>query len=275
MKLKFHTVDAFTQKPFGGNPAAVCILNDIIPDSLMQSIAFEMNLSETAFVLKLKEDDERGEGYSLRWFTPNAEVDLCGHATLASSHIMWQTGVCSTTEKINFHTRSGLLTAEYNNGEIGLDFPAIPQKEIKYPPELITAIGGAKPKYVGMTKWNYIVELENEAAVISAQPDFALMLTLPGWGTIVTAEADKNGLGKEGYDFVSRFFAPEKGITEDPVTGSAHCALGPYWQTRLKKDKFKAYQASERGGTLGVSVVGDRVLLTGFGVTVIEGEINL
>jgi PhzF family phenazine biosynthesis protein len=275
MKLKFHTVDAFTQKPFGGNPAAVFILNDIIPDSLMQSIAFEMNLSETAFVLKLKEDEERGEGYSLRWFTPNMEVDLCGHATLASAHIMWQTGVCQTNEKINFHTRSGLLTAVYNKGQIGLDFPAIPQKEIKYPPELITAIGGAKPKYVGMTKWNYLVELEDEAAVLGAQPDFPLMLTLPGWGTIVTAEADKNGLGKEGYDFVSRFFAPEKGITEDPVTGSAHCALGPYWLKRLSKDKFKAYQASERGGALGVSVVGDRVLLTGFGVTVIEGEVNL
>src|SRR4030095_10398641 len=131
MKLKFHTVDAFTQKPFGGNPAAVCILNDIIPESLMQNIAMEMNLSETAFILKLKDDDERGEGYSVRWFPPNAEVDLCGHATLASSHIMWQNGVISNTEKIKFHTRSGLLTAEYNNGEIGLDFPAIPQKEVK------------------------------------------------------------------------------------------------------------------------------------------------
>jgi PhzF family phenazine biosynthesis protein len=275
MKLKFHTVDAFSQKPFGGNPAAVCILDDIIPDSLMQNIALEMNLAETAFVLKLKDDDERGDGYSLRWFTPNSEVDLCGHATLASSHIMWQTGVCPNTEPIKFHSRSGLLTAEYYNGEIGLNFPAIPQKEITYPPQLITSIGGAKPKYVGMTKWSYLIELEDENAVRAAIPDYNLMLKLPGWGTIITAEADKNGLGKEGYDFVSRFFAPEKGVPEDPVTGSAHCALGPYWQKRLGRDKFKAYQASERGGTLGVSVVGDRVLLTGFAVTVIEGEINV
>jgi PhzF family phenazine biosynthesis protein len=269
MKLKISTVDAFTEKPFGGNPAAVCILDNPIPDSLMQNIAFEMNLAETAFVLK--QDD----GWSLRWMTPVAEVDLCGHATLASSHIMWQNGVSPMTEPIRFHTRSGVLTAEYYNGEIGLNFPAIPQKEIDCPPELIASIGGAKPKYVGMTKWNYLIELEDEKAVLNAKPDFNLMLTLPGWGTIITAQADPNGYGKKGYDFVSRFFAPEKGITEDPVTGSAHCALAPYWRGRLGKDKFKAYQASERGGTLGLKVLGDRVLLTGSAVTVLQGEISV
>lgn len=269
MKLKIQTVDAFTQKPFSGNPAAVCILNDIIPDSLMQKIAFEMNLAETAFVLK--QDD----GYSLRWMTPVSEVDLCGHATLASAHIMWQNGVCPMTESIRFHTRSGVLTAEYNNGEITLNFPAIPQKEISCPPELITAIGGAKPVYSGMTKWNYILELENEQAVLNAKPDFNLMMTLPGWGTIITAKAAPNGFGKEGYDFVSRFFAPEKGVPEDPVTGSAHCALGPYWQGRLNKNEFKAYQASERGGTVHVTVEGDRVYLRGNAVTMLSGEIEV
>lgn len=268
MKLPIYTVDAFTTKPFGGNPAAVCILNDVIPVSLMQNIAFELNLAETAFVLKEKDK----EGYSLRWMTPVSEVDLCGHATLASSHIMWQKGIVPETEPIHFHTRSGLLKAEYNNGEITLDFPAIPQKEIEYPKDLLDAIGGVSPKYVGMTKWNYLIELESEKDVRELKPDFNIMLTLPGWGTIITAKADEN---KEGYDFISRFFAPEKGIQEDPVTGSAHCALAPYWQARLGKDIFKAYQASERGGTLGLKVSGDRVMITGNAVTVIEGEINV
>jgi PhzF family phenazine biosynthesis protein len=236
----------------------------------------EMNLSETAFVLKEKDEDGKDKGtYSLRWFTPGAEVDLCGHATLASGHIMWQEGVCSEDETIKFNTRSGLLTAKKSVKGITLDFPAIPQKEIKYPPELITAIGGAKPVYVGMTKWNYILELENEAAVINAKPDYTTMLSLPGWGTIITAQSDKNGLGKEGYDVVSRFFAPEKGIPEDPVTGSAHCAIAPYWQNKLGRNTLKAYQASERGGTLYLEVIGDRVTLTGTGVTMMVGEMEI
>lgn len=276
MKLIINTVDAFADKPFTGNPAAVIILSDIIPDSLMKNIAMEMNLSETAFVLEINDDDGKFTGeYSLRWFTPEYEVDLCGHATLASSHIMWQKGFVSDAESIKFQTRSGLLIAKFNNGEITLDFPVIPQKEVKYPPELITSIGGAKPVYVGMTKWNYLMELENEQAIYDAKPDFKLMESLPGWGTIITAPANPNGLGKQGYDFVSRFFAPEKGVPEDPVTGSAHCALGPYWQKKLGKSRFRAYQASERGGTLGVEVSGDRVYLTGKAITVIEGEINI
>lgn len=266
MKLPIFTVDAFTEKPFAGNPAAVCILNDAIEDSLMQKIAFELNLAETAFVLKEKDK----EGFSLRWMTPVSEVDLCGHATLATSHILWQEGICKKDETIQYHTRSGLLKADFYKGEISLDFPAIPEKKIDYPKELITAIGGVTPKYVGMTKWNYLIELESESDVRNLQPDFNTMLKLPGWGTIITAKADM-----PGYDFVSRFFAPEKGIQEDPVTGSAHCALGPYWQKRLGKDSFKAYQASERGGTVGVKAAGDRVLLTGMAVTVISGEINV
>jgi PhzF family phenazine biosynthesis protein len=266
MKIPIYTVDAFASKPFEGNPAAVCILEDIIPDSLMQKIAFELNLPETAFVQKEKDSDS----YSLRWMTPVSEVDLCGHATLASSHIMWQKGICSTNKPIRFNTRSGELIADYYKGEIGLNFPAIPEKEINYPKELIAAIGGITPKYVGMTKWNYLVEVDSEDAVRSLKPDFNVMLTLPGWGTIITAKADM-----PGYDFVSRFFAPEKGIQEDPVTGSAHCALGPYWQKHLGKDSFTAYQASDRGGTVGVKVNGDRVMLTGQAVTVIEGEISV
>lgn len=266
MKLPIFTVDAFTNEPFKGNPAAVCILTEDIPTSIMQSIAFELNLAETAFVLKEKDTDT----FSLRWMTPVSEVDLCGHATLATSHILWQQGICKTTETIHYNTRSGLLKADYHKGEIGLDFPAIPQKKIEYPPELIDAIGGVQPKYVGMTKWNYLIELDSESDIRNLKPNFDIMLTLPGWGTIITAKADM-----KGYDFVSRFFAPEKGIQEDPVTGSAHCALGPYWQSRLGKDSFIAYQVSERGGTVGVKVSGDRVMLSGEAVTVISGEIEV
>ncbi len=266
MKLPIFTVDAFTNEPFKGNPAAVCLLKEDIPTSLMQNIAFELNLAETAFVLREKDSDT----YSLRWMTPVSEVDLCGHATLASSHIMWQEGICKKDETINFNTRSGLLTAKYNNGKITLDFPAIPQKKIEYPPELIDAIGGVQPKYVGMTKWNYIIELGSESDIRNLKPDFNVMLKLPGWGTIITAVADM-----PGYDFISRFFAPEKGIQEDPVTGSAHCALAPYWQGRLGKNTFKAYQASERGGTLDIVIEGDRVYLTGEALTVINGEIEV
>ncbi|HAX50304.1 MAG TPA: PhzF family phenazine biosynthesis protein [Ignavibacteria bacterium] len=266
MKLPIFTVDAFTNEPFKGNPAAVCLLEEEIPTSLMQNIAFELNLAETAFVLKEKDSDT----YSLRWMTPVSEVDLCGHATLASSHIMWQEGICKKDETINFNTRSGLLTCNYNQGKITLGLPAIPEKKIEYPPELIDAIGGVQPKYVGMTKWNYIIELNSESDIINLKPDFNVMLKLPGWGTIITAAADM-----PGYDFISRFFAPEKGIQEDPVTGSAHCALAPYWQSRLGKNTFKAYQASERGGTIDIKIEGERVYLTGEGVTVIKGEIEV
>ncbi len=270
MKLPIFTVDAFTNEPFKGNPAAICILNEDIPTSLMQNIAFELNLAETAFVLKEKDS----ESFSLRWMTPVSEVDLCGHATLASSHIMWQEGICKIDETIHFNTRSGLLKSKNNDGKITLDFPAIAQKQIKYSPELIEAIGGVKPKYVGMTKWNYIIELDREADVLNLKPNYDLMLKLPGWGTIITSKAEGE-YSKQGYDFISRFFAPEKGVQEDPVTGSAHCALAPYWQQKLEKNTFKAYQASERGGTLELEIKGDRVYLTGEALTIIKGEIEV
>jgi PhzF family phenazine biosynthesis protein len=263
MKLTIFTADAFTDKPFGGNPAAVCITEKPLSEELMKKIAMEMNLSETAYLVK------KDDGFSLRWFTPSAEVDLCGHATLASSHILYETEVCAKNQPINFHTKSGILTSVYKNDSIEMDFPVIEQNEIDCPKELVTALG-VKPKYTGMTKWNYLAELENENAVRAVKPDFKILESLPGWGTIITAKASMTG-----YDFVSRFFAPEKGVPEDPVTGSAHCALGPYWQKRLGKNEFKAYQASQRGGTLGVRIEGDRVYLSGKSVTVLKEEMDV
>lgn len=263
MKLPIYTVDAFTTERFKGNPAGVCILEEEIVDELMKKIAFELNLSETAFVQKQK------NGYSLRWFTPAMEVNLCGHATLASSHILWQTGLQEEGSDIKFFTKSGELIARKNGTSIELDFPAIEQKEIAVPPELVTALG-AKPAYVGSTVWNYIVEFDSEKTVRYLEPDFDLLRKLPAWGTIVTAKGSS-----DGYDFISRFFAPEKGVPEDPVTGSAHCVLGPYWMNKLGKNTFKAYQASHRGGVVGVRVENDRVYLTGNAVTVIEGKISV
>ncbi len=263
MKLTIYTADAFTDKPFGGNPAAVCITEKPLSEELMKNIAMEMNLSETAYLVK------KDKGFRLRWFTPSAEVDLCGHATLASSHILFETSICSKDEPINFHTKSGILTSVYKNGAIEMDFPAIEQNEIDCPDELETALG-AKPIYTGMTKWNYLVELENEKTVRSITPNLDMLQSLPGWGTIITARASMNG-----YDFVSRFFAPEKGVPEDPVTGSAHCVLGPYWQKRLGKNEFKAYQASQRGGSLVIRVEGDRVFLSGNAVTVMKAEVDV
>lgn len=264
MKIPIFTVDAFTEKPFSGNPAAVCLPDEPLFDSVMQNIAFELNLAETAFVVK--EDN----AWRLRWFTPASEVDLCGHATLSTAHIMWEEGIVPADRPINFNTKSGLLITYRKGSEIEMDFPAIPEKEVSYPEDLIYALGGVEPKYVGMTKWNYLVEFPSEAKVREVQPVYDIMLKLPGWGTIITAKTDH-----DEYDFVSRFFAPEKGIMEDPVTGSAHCALGPYWQRKLGKKEFKAYQASERGGKVGVRVEGNRVFLSGKAVTMIRGSLNI
>jgi PhzF family phenazine biosynthesis protein len=234
----------------------------------MQSIAFEMNLAETAFLYK-----EEDGSFNLRWFTPEAEVDLCGHATLASTHILFQKGISRKSETIRFNTKSGELRTFLKEDLITMDFPAISHKKVDYPSELDKALG-IKPTFVGMTKWNYICEIESEKALRGINPDFDLLRKLPGWGTIVTSGAGYD-LRNEGYDFVSRFFAPEKGVPEDPVTGSAHCALGPYWQGKLGKNEFKAYQASPRGGTVRVKVDGDRVFLSGKAVTVLSGEIDV
>lgn len=263
MELKLYTVDAFTDKPFAGNPAAVCIPENELTEAQMKNIAFEMNLSETAFVRK------KGDIYSLRWFTPDSEVDLCGHATLATSHILWQTGLHDKSKTISYETRSGILKANRVDGKIELDFPVDLEHPVDIPDNLVKTIS-AKPIYLGMAKWSYLAEMDSEDTVRKINPDFALMETLDAWGLIITARSNS----KE-FDFVSRFFAPRKGVPEDPVTGSAHCILGPYWMKKLGKNDLRAFQASKRGGILGVKVDGDRVKLTGTAITMLEARLNI
>ena len=261
MGVDIFQVDAFAEKPFTGNPAAVCILPKPRDELWMQNVAREMNLSETAFLYKLE------DGFNLRWFTPGVEVELCGHATLASAHILWEIGLLAPEDEARFHTLSGLLTAERKGEEIELNFPATPEETASAPGRLTEALGVA-PEYIGKTKFDYLVEVQTEETVRSMTPDFALLKTLPIRGIIVTS-----GSSATRYDFVSRFFAPGAGIDEDPVTGSAHCCLGPFWAKRLGKREFVAYQASERGGVVRVRVVGDRVYLGGQAVTVFHGEL--
>lgn len=261
MRQMIVQVDAFTAKPFGGNPAAVCVLAEPHDERWMQQVALEMNLSETAFLLP------QNDGFQLRWFTPIKEVDLCGHATLASAHTLWEGGYLPTDQVARFHTRSGLLTATRKHDWIELDFPALPPTPAEAPAGLLAALG-LTPEYVGINAFDYVVVVTSEAAVRSLQPNFALLRTVRARGVIVTSPAD----GTE-YDFVSRYFAPAYGIDEDPVTGSAHCCLGPLWQSRLGKDAFLAYQASARGGVVQVRVAGDRVVLGGQAVTVLRGEL--
>ena len=261
MGVKIFHVDAFAEKPFSGNPAAVCLLSGPGDPAWMQNVAKEMNLSETAFL------DKQGDGFNLRWFTPVVEVDLCGHATLASAHILWEQGLLRPQEQARFHTRSGLLTAERRGGQIELNFPANPDEPATVPPGLLEALGVA-PKYVGRSKFDYLVEVDSEDSVRKIMPDFKLLKALPVRGIAVTSSAIS-----PGYDFISRFFAPREGINEDPVTGSAHCTLGPFWSKRLGKKEMIAYQASERGGVLRVRVAGDRVYLGGRAVTILRGEL--
>jgi predicted PhzF superfamily epimerase YddE/YHI9 len=257
MAQHFTQVDAFTDRPFAGNPAAVCLLPSPRDAHWMQRIASEMNLAETAFLVP------RADGFDLRWFTPGAEVDLCGHATLASAHALWEEGHLSYSEDARFHTRSGLLTATRRGDHIWLDFPSTPVSSAAPPQGLEQAIG-RKATMVGRN----VVELDSEAAVRSLAPDMTLIAGIPCRGVIVTAPSSDIR-----YDFVSRFFAPGLGIPEDPVTGSAHCGLAPYWGTRLGKDEMVGYQASPRGGTVLIRVEGNRVHLGGQAVTVVRGEI--
>ena len=261
MAQPFVQVDAFTDVPFAGNPAAVCVLAVPRDDAWLAAVAREMNLSETAFLVR--QDD----GFSLRWLTPATEVDLCGHATLASAHVLWQDGHLAPDEIARFHTRSGLLTARKDGNWIELDFPATPDEPVDAPPGLADALG-ARPSYVGRSRFDLIVELDGEDVVRDLQPDFTRLRALGSRGIIVTSRASTSGL-----DFVSRFFAPAAGIDEDPVTGSAHCCLAPYWAARLGKSSFAARQVSARGGNLRVTLAGDRVRIAGQAVTVIRGEI--
>lgn len=259
--LTITQVDAFTNKPFAGNPAAVCVLPEARDSKWMHDVAREMNLAETAFLVKQE------DGYQLRWFTPTVEVDLCGHATLASAHVLWETGQLRPDERARFHTRSGLLTAARQGDWIELDFPAKKEESAIAPPHLIEALG-VKPKYIGKNAFDYLVEVESEEILREIAPNHSLLRMIPVRGVIVTSRPSTTE-----YDFVSRFFAPGSGIDEDPVTGSAHTALGPYWAGRLGKTEFQAYQASARGGHLRVTVRGDRVLLGGQAVTVLRGEL--
>ena len=252
-----YQVDAFTRTPFAGNPAAVCVLPEPASERWMQDVAREMNLSETAFLVEGK------DGYSLRWFTPAVEVDLCGHATLASAHVLWETGGARPEETLRFHTRSGLLEARTDGDWIELDFPATPVSPCDPPPTLFDALG-VPPAFVGKSKFDYLVELPTEGEVRAVVPDLGALAQLDARGVIVTSRSDS-----PQYDFVSRFFAPAAGVDEDPVTGSTHCALGPYWQSHLGKTDLAARQVSARGGELRVRVDGDRVRIAGQAVTVL------
>src|SRR6058998_1590818 len=262
--MRLLQIDAFTDQPFRGNPAAVCLLDRERDAEWMQNVGKEMNLSETAFLLP------RADGWSLRWFTPAVEVDLCGHATLASAHALWEERLVPPGETARFHTRSGLLTAKKAGEWIELDFPATREQKSDPPAALLEALGIASPRYVGRNKFDYIIEVASEDEVRRLSPNHATLRQIPVRGVIVTSRAS-NG----DYDFVSRFFAPGSGIDEDPVTGSAHCCLTPYWSERMKKNEFNAYQASPRGGMLRVRLDGDRVKLAGRAVTVLRGELTV
>ena len=259
MAIDIYQVDAFTEKPFGGNPAAVCILPGPADPEWMQKVARDMNVSETAFLYEDK------NGYDLRWFTPAVEVEICGHATLASAHILWEEGRAGRDEGIEFYTLSGVLTASIDGGSISLDFPSEPEHETDAPPGLTGSLG-VKPVYVGRNRFDYLVEVGTAEEVRALRPDFALLGTIPVRGVMVTSVSDM-----PGYDFVCRFFGPASGINEDPATGSACCCLGPYWEKKLGKSEFLAYQASGRGGVIGVRVKGERVILKGKAVTVFKG----
>jgi PhzF family phenazine biosynthesis protein len=261
MAVPIVQVNAFTAEPFAGNPAAVCLLTESHDAAWMQRVAREMNLAETAFL------GAHDDGFELRWFTPTVEVDLCGHATLASAHVLWETGRLGAAEVARFHTRSGLLTAARRGDWIELDFPSTPDEPVQAPPALIAALG-VSPRYAGKSRFDYLLELDSETAVRNVRPDFRGLSKIPTRGVIVTSRSDT-----EEFDFVSRFFAPAAGIDEDPVTGSAHCCLAPFWSGRLGKNEFRARQISSRGGVLKVRLDADRVRISGQAVTVWRGEL--
>jgi len=263
--LTIYQVDAFTDKPFGGNPAAVLIMEKWPSDAWMQSIAMEMNLSETAFLVR------DGEAWRLRWMTPAREVSLCGHATLATAHILWQTGALNSDQPALFDTMSGRLTCRRTGEWIEMDFPARSLTAEPPPAGLLEALGVSPAVFVGHYNDDWLIEIESENAVRALKPDFTAMKKLASVsrGVVVTATSSTPGI-----DFVSRFFVPGAGIDEDPVTGSTHCALTPYWQSKLGKNELTAWQASARGGLLKLRRAGDRVIISGQAVTVMIGMLH-
>ena len=271
METRIFQIDAFASEPFKGNPAAVCLLEAPRPAEWMQNVAAEMNLSETAFVSPRAGG---ADGFDLRWFTPTIEVPLCGHATLASAHALWESGTLLRTEAATFHTHSGTLKARHVRDQIELDFPAITTVVAELPKELGEALRSATTRYVGLTPprgskdRDFLIELDSEEMVRNARPDFSILKRAAPAGVIITAQSDG-----DPFDFVSRYFAAYAGIDEDPVTGAAHCALTPYWSERLGKTEMTGYQASERGGVVGVRLGDGRVYLSGQAVTVLVGKL--
>ncbi len=270
--LPLYQVDAFTREPLRGNPAAVCLLDAERAEEWMQGVAAEMNLSETAFLLKQR------DAYSLRWFTPTHEVPLCGHATLASAHVLWESGEVPAARPLRFHTRSGVLEAKRAGSRIELDLPAFPPAGAPLPQAAAQALGlaeaGIEPRFTGRTAErglgdvDYLVDVGSEEIVRGVRPDFARLGREVKAGVIVTARSAAGGV-----DFVSRYFVPAFGIDEDPVTGAAHCCLIPYWTPLLGKTDLVGYQASARGGYVHGRLAGARVLLSGEAVTVLRGEL--
>ena len=262
MSISLFQIDAFTSTPFAGNPAGVCLLASPADERWMAAVARETNLPATAFV------HPSGNGFGIRWFTATTELKLCGHGTLASAHVLYETGRVQPHDPIRFESRDGALTATVCDGWVELDFPAIPQVRIDPPPGLLEALG-VPALYVGKGRLDCIVEVESEAAVRAVKPDLARLRQVDTRGAIVTSRSETSE-----RDFVSRFFAPSTGINEDFVTGSAHCCLTPFWAERLGKTSLIAHQLSERGGVLRTRVAGDRVRLAGQAVTVIQGQLR-
>lgn len=265
MGVRMWQVDAFAERAFAGNSAAVCFLEEERSAEWMQLVGMEMNLSETAFVRRLGERAENR--FELRWFTPEVEVDLCGHATLAAAHALWEGGIASTSGQIAFETKSGTLRCGSSGGKIEMDFPAVGVTECAAPGDLLESLG-VEGEFVGRTKFDHVVVVKSEEMVRGARPDFARLGGVATRGVMLTARSSD-----ARFDFVSRFFAPGVGINEDPVTGSAHCTLGPYWGDQLNKERLRGYQASRRGGVVEVELRGERVGLRGSAVTVVRGEV--
>ncbi len=261
--MKIWTVDAFTDQPFKGNPAAICVLGSFPDESLMQSIAAEINLSETAFIVPKSEAH-----FLIRWFSPKDEAPICAHASLAAAHILWEQGF-TKAPSFTFESRIGYLPISNEDNWINMDFPAQYTEPAQLPNILLEALGGIYPSSVHFGFNGYLLELSSEEDLVNLKPDLSLIKQLPCRAVTVTTK------GSAPYDFISRYFAPKVGIDEDPVCGSAHCRLGPYWKARLGKSDFLAYQASQRGGILKVKVQNDRVILSGKAITMSESHFQL